>query len=133
MERGEDGGIRLLVARCPGTEFGGLSVYSRQGQPSRGWRVRRDGAAGLPGQIDLFTAPPGYTVTDATLQELSDSEEYAAVVRGVAHGKDAVDGRLVFTLRQVDVLGSGKVLTGIEGDKVMDRAKFLKPSSAQCE
>lgn len=56
---------------------------------------------------------------------------YVAKVRG-AVGSSALDGRLSFTVEDLEKLDAGQVLTA-ENKKVMDRAEFLKPSQERCK
>lgn len=133
VERTESGGTRLLVAPCPAYNIHDVSVLRDiEVDPLELWSVVRDGPNGSPSQIDLFTAPSGYSVDDARLTSLQGPEAYSAEVRGTV-GTHNLRGEVRFTVEQLGKLGAGKVLTGTKGDKVMDRAKFLKASSDRCE
>ncbi|MFD6890208.1 hypothetical protein [Streptomyces sp. NPDC059957] len=134
VERTESGGTRLLMAPCPDFRFRSVTVFHNVDEPElKKWTVSRDGMTGLLGQIDLFTPPDGFKVTESTLTSLESTGEYVANVRGVVGVEDSLTGKLSFTVDKVNKLSAGKVLTGVNGDKVMDRAKFMKSSSERCK
>ncbi|MFJ9943001.1 hypothetical protein [Streptomyces erythrochromogenes] len=134
VERLENGGTRLLLARCSHARYSSLSIHETQRQPSRRWALQGETpAASLPEQIDLFTAPVGFIVKEGALAELTDSGGYTVVTSALVEVQGVIDGRLRFTPEKLEKLETGKVLTGRKGETVMDRSRFLKPSASQCK
>ncbi|MFJ3860444.1 hypothetical protein ACIPRL_29975 [Streptomyces sp. NPDC090085] len=125
-ERNESGSIRLLVAPCPDFKIRGVSVFlNGNADPSVRWSVMRETGPGTPSEIDLFSTPDGYRVNEATLTEIQPSSKYAASTRG-SIGTKGISGRLDFSPEKVDELDAGKVVTGLDGDKAVNRKDFLK-------
>lgn len=133
VEKTEAGGTRLLIAPCPGYRALALSVFSDSETGPLGlWSLSNKARVGSPGEVELFTPPGGWDVNTTTLTELRNPDPYVAKVDGAIETR-GLDGRVEFTVEKINNLGAGEVLTGTKGEKVMDRAKFLKPSSGRCK
>ncbi|MFJ9943000.1 hypothetical protein [Streptomyces erythrochromogenes] len=132
-ERNESGGIRLLAAPCPGFKMGRISVFlDDDAAPEADWSLMSESGANTPPQIDLFSPPEGYKVNAATLTEIHPSKAYVATIRGSV-GTKGISGHLPFSPKKIDELDPGKVLTGLHGDKLMNRKDFLKSPRGKCK
>lgn len=132
-ERNESGGIRLLVAPCPEFSIWGISVIlDDDAAPDARWALIREKGASTPSQINLLSPPDGYKVNDSTLTEFQPSKKYSAAIDG-SIGSKGLSGYVDFSLEKIDKLSPGKVLTGLHGDKVVNRKDFLKSPPSRCK
>ncbi|MEU6211877.1 hypothetical protein ABZ891_18485 [Streptomyces sp. NPDC047023] len=132
-EHNGSGGIRLLVAPCPGFKIRGVSVFlNGNADPSARWSVIRETGPGTPSEIDLFSPPDGYQAKEATLAEIQPLKKYTATIRG-SIGTKALSGHVDFSLEKVEKLEAGKVTTGLDGNKVASRKDFLKSPPPRCK
>ncbi|MFC9825165.1 hypothetical protein ACFWG6_32060 [Streptomyces erythrochromogenes] len=132
-ERNESGGIRLLVTPCPDFKLGQMSVFlDDAAAPEAHWSLTRESDANTPSQINLLSPPAGYKVNAATLTEIQPSKAYVAAIDG-SIGTKGVSGRLPFSLEKIAKLSPDEVLTGLHGDKVVNRKDFLKSPPSRCK
>ncbi|MFG2292892.1 hypothetical protein [Streptomyces sp. NPDC048603] len=81
--------------------------------------------------MELFQAPAGWEVYRSTLKDLSRPGRYVADVDGAVK-ETSLDGRVALTVKQLQDLKAGEVITGIHGDRVLDRDEFMKPDRKRC-
>ncbi|MFG2292893.1 hypothetical protein [Streptomyces sp. NPDC048603] len=132
MERTETGVVRLLIAPCPDYDVHEVSVLrdEEEGELER-WAASSNLSPGSPGEVELFRAPAGWEVYRSTLKDLNRPGTYVADIDGAVKGS-SLDSEVTFTIKQLQDLKAGKVITGIDGGKVMERDEFLKPDSKRC-
>lgn len=101
VERTETGGTRLLMAPCPDFRFRSVTVFHDydDGPQIKTWTVSRERMAGSFEQIDLFTPPKGFKVTEETLTSLENYGEYIAGVDGSVEGEGSLRGELHFSAK----------------------------------
>lgn len=133
VERSAAGAPRLLVAPCSGYRARSLSVFhDGNSDHSNSWRLFSVGGSKSIDAVDFLVTPPGWEVDESTLPELRESEKYTAKIDGSIKGK-GLDGRISFTLEDLQSLGDGEVLAGAWDTRVVSRADFLKGGSKQCK
>ncbi|MER5932478.1 hypothetical protein [Streptomyces sp. NPDC002054] len=132
-ERTETGQVRVLIAPCPDYDVLGLSVFLNDniGEPEI-WTARSKLRSGSPGQVELFTPPEGWLVSQSSLADTSRPGRYVIDVDGAVN-KWSLDGEVAFTAEEFQRLENGKVITGTRDGEVMDRTEFMKPDSDRCE
>ncbi|MFB7051758.1 hypothetical protein ACFCXT_01245 [Streptomyces vinaceus] len=136
VERTEAGGARVLIAHCPGQNVDSVGVSRKDGPPEtlEAWVVRGPyKSTGAPASVELFgTPPPGWEVTRTTLAALTGAGKYTATAFGDVGGKSR-DSHVTFGGAALERLPAGKVITGFDGDEVVDREKFLKGGAGRCK
>ncbi|MBW5484178.1 hypothetical protein [Streptomyces bambusae] len=135
MERTETGGARALIAPCAQAVVLDFSVYAKgRTDGLYSWDVTNDAMSGGIASVDLFTAPPGWSVTDSTLTDVQTEGTYKAKFWGSGAGYRALNGELSFTAQQLASLKPGKVLVNKNGKtRTADRSAFLKYDPERCE
>ncbi|MEV4461211.1 hypothetical protein [Microbispora sp. NPDC049633] len=135
VERAEDGGVRLLLAECPGYVAKDFSVLEDTGDGDTvAWSVHNGGWTSSVRDVRLFQAPPeGWRAADGTLTALRDGVPYVATVNGTSGGR-SLRGRVPFTTADLAGLGGGQVLAWAGGDETMktDRDGFLHAGPGRC-
>ncbi|QES48726.1 hypothetical protein DEJ50_13715 [Streptomyces venezuelae] len=96
------------------------------------WAVSSNLSPGSPGEVELFSTPSGWHVYESTLRDLSRPGKYVANLDGAVKGS-SLEGRVVFTVEKLQALNAGEVVTGISGDKIMDRSEFMKADAKRCD
>jgi hypothetical protein len=129
----QDGGVRLLLARCPGYQATDVTVFADVEGDTGRWSVSSDGGTGVRDLRALQNPPEGWRSTGSGLTALEDGVPYVAKVDGGV-GNRVVKGRVPFTLADVRELGEGQVLawSGGEESEAVDEADFLRPSEERC-
>ncbi|MDP9845468.1 hypothetical protein [Streptosporangium lutulentum] len=132
----QDGGVRLLVADCPGYVARDFSVIADTGDDGEpvGWSVHNGGWTGSVHDIRVFQDPPeGWRSTGGELTALREGVPYVANVAGSA-GNRGLRGRVPFAVEDLAGLKSGEVLTWAGGDKntKTDRDDFLNGDPDRC-
>ncbi|MFE1556092.1 hypothetical protein ACFW6V_14080 [Streptomyces sp. NPDC058734] len=133
MERTGDGRVRVLIAPCPEYDVLQFSIFSKGGSVGyRVWAISNNAMRGPLGEIELFSPPTGWRVTEETLKDVKGAHSYTMNVDGAVRGY-GVDGRLVFTPRQIEALSPGKVLVANrDGAKLASRLDFMKKDPDRC-
>ncbi|MGI5158535.1 hypothetical protein [Microbispora sp. CA-102843] len=135
VERAEDGGVRLLLAGCPGYVARDLSVLEdTEGGETVAWSVHNGGAGAAVRDIRAFQAPPeGWRSTDDSLTALREGVPYVATVNGFVDGRN-LRGRVPFTAADLAGLGGGQVLAWAGGDETVKtgRDAFLRADPDRC-
>ncbi|MFI6286662.1 hypothetical protein ACIBCM_18245 [Streptomyces sp. NPDC051018] len=135
VESGEGGSVRLLLAKCPGYRAESFGVFAdvEEGE-LQNWSVRNPDYRATPAGVRIFEVPEGWKVSASALTALSDGVPYVADVEG-ATGAKGLDGRVPFTLADVEELKPGKVLisAGGEKNKAVDRDDFLNDIPPECD
>lgn len=136
VERAEDGGVRLLLAGCPGYAARDFTVLEDTDDAGEAvtWSVHNGGAGAAVRDVRAFQAPPeGWRTTEDGLTALREGVPYVATVNGVVGGR-ALRGRVPFTTKDLAGLGGGEVLAWTGGDGTMkaDRDDFLHADSDRC-
>ncbi|MCC5575899.1 hypothetical protein IMZ11_09635 [Microtetraspora sp. AC03309] len=137
VERAQDGGVRLLLADCPGYVAQDVSVIADTDDDSElvDWSVHNSGRTSSVRDIQVFQGPPeGWRTTGDTLTALREGVPYVANVNGNVGGR-GLRGRVPFTVEDLKGLGSGEVLTWNGGDKNVktDRDDFLHGDPDRCK
>ncbi|MEU6430676.1 hypothetical protein ABZ860_32675 [Microbispora sp. NPDC046973] len=135
VERAEDGGVRLLLADCPGYVARDFSVLEdTEGGDTVSWSVHNGGAGAAVRDVRVFQAPPeGWRSTDDSLTALREGVPYVATVNGFANGRN-LRGRVPFTPADLAGLGGGQVLAWAGGDETVKtgRDAFLRADPDRC-
>lgn len=135
VERAEDGGVRLLLADCPGYAARDFSVLEdTEGGDTLSWSVHNGGAGAAVRDVRAFQDPPeGWRVTDDSLAALREGVPYVATVNGFADGRN-LRGRVPFTTADLAGLGDGQVLAWAGGDETVKTARdaFLHAGPDRC-
>ncbi|TQS28279.1 hypothetical protein [Microbispora sp. KK1-11] len=135
VERTEDGGVRLLLADCPGYAARDFSVLEdTEGGDTMSWSVHNGGAGAAVRDVRAFQAPPeGWRSTDDSLTALREGVPYVATVNGFVNGRN-LRGRVPFTAADLAGLGGGQVLAWAGGDDTVKtgRDAFLRADPDRC-
>lgn len=135
VERAEDGGVRLLLADCPGYAARDFTVLEdTEGGRTLTWSVHNGGTGAAVRDIRAFQAPPeGWRRTDDSLTALREGVPYVATVNGYADGVN-LRGRVPFTTADLAGLGDGQVLAWAGGDETVKTARdaFLHAGPDRC-
>ncbi|MFD7561346.1 hypothetical protein ACFV9E_43580 [Streptomyces sp. NPDC059835] len=133
VERTDTGGARALIAPCPGYQSLQFSVYSTGGSSGyQRWAVINDAMGGSLSQVELFSAPAGWSTTESALKDLKGAKKYTLTLDGAIRGR-GLDGEVTFTPDQLEALQAGKVIVADgDGTKVVSRSAFMKDESARC-
>ncbi|MEV1201878.1 hypothetical protein [Microbispora rosea] len=135
VERAEDGGVRLLLAGCPGYAARDFSVLEdTEGGDTVAWSVHNGGAGAAVGDVRAFQAPPeGWRSTDDSLTALREGVPYVASVNGFVNGRN-LRARVPFTAEDLAGLGGGQVLAWAGGDETLktSRDAFLRADPDRC-
>ena len=135
VERGQDGGVRLLLGGCPGFAARDFSVLDdTEGGDLVSWSVHNDGWTGVGARrTGLPGSTRGLAVHGRPLTALRKGVPYVANVNG-SMGDRGLKGRVPFTVEDLEGLKSGEVLTWAGGDKntKTSRDDFLRGDPARC-
>ncbi|MFF9053083.1 hypothetical protein ACF09Z_18255 [Streptomyces erythrochromogenes] len=134
VEPASGGGVRVLIAPCPGYDVQQFSAITAGGAGGlQRWAVSNDAMAGPLADMELFVVPPGWSADESTLQGLQDGEEHVLTVVGAVRGR-GLDGKVRFRPDRVAALKPGQVLVSDDGEtKAISRSQFMKADSARCE
>ncbi|WP_433438426.1 hypothetical protein [Nonomuraea sp. CA-141351] len=137
VERVQDGGVRLLLAHCPGYVARDFSVIADTGDDGElaGWSVHNRSWTASAQDIRVFQDPPeGWLTTSGELTALRRGVLYIANVDG-SIGDRGVRGQVPFTVEDLEGLKSGEVLTWDGGNKntKTGRKDFLDGDPARCK
>lgn len=134
VERTQGGGARVLIAPCADfdvLQFSAFSEGNSGGYPR--WAVINDAMRGPLTEIDLFSAPQGWSVTEETLRDVRAAGKYTMTLDGAVHGR-GLDGRISFTSSQFESLPPGEVLVADNGSaKSTQKSNFMKEDSGRCK
>ncbi|MFF3020482.1 hypothetical protein [Streptomyces sp. NPDC057939] len=135
VERNRTGGAGVLIAPCADYDVVHLSVFSHEAGKvdlSR-WAIINDAMRGSLAELELFSVPQGWSVTEDTLQGVAGGGEYTVTIDGSVRGR-GLDGELSFAADQLASLKPGEVLVdGDGGAKAVPRSKFVNAKSGRCE
>jgi hypothetical protein len=135
VERAEDGGVRLLLADCPGYLAGDFSVLADgTGGELVDWGVHNGGSPTSVRDVRVFQDPPqGWRVTGDRLTALRQGVPYVAEVSGSV-GNRRLESRVPFTVGDLAAVKSGEVLTWAGGEKnvTVSRDAFLRGDPDRC-
>ncbi len=136
VERVQDGGVRLLLAGCPGYVARDFSVFAdTEDDASSDWSVHNGGQTGAVDGVQLFQPPPqGWTSTGGNLTALQKGVPYVATVNGTV-GDRGLRGRVPFTSDDLSGLKNGEVLTWNGGNRntTSNRDDFLQADPTRCK
>ncbi|MFJ2558734.1 MULTISPECIES: hypothetical protein [unclassified Streptomyces] len=137
VERAEGGGVRLLLASCPGYLAQNFSVLADvPGDTLVNWMVSNTSWTESVGSMRVFgPLPKGWrSASGNLLTELRGGVPYSASVRG-SMGNRGLDDMVDFTLADLDGLKDEQVLIAEDGggNKTVDREDFLRADSDKCE
>jgi hypothetical protein len=124
-------GHAVLLIACPTMPSDRISVYLNSGSPSTAWTIDRAAqAGGLPGQVTLFEAPGGWTVSDGSLTALQPGVRYDVWVLG--HAKSVP---ITFTVADLTALAGDQVLVGepASRSKVVSESTFRADAKKACD
>ncbi|GLV87960.1 hypothetical protein Slala03_76490 [Streptomyces lavendulae subsp. lavendulae] len=133
VERTSTGRARVLIAPCPGYKAQVISAFSSGGTVEyKRWSIINDAMGGSLDSVELFSAPPGWSVTRSDLNELKDGGEYTVVLNGGSNGY-GLDGEITFTPDRFGALKAGEVIARDgKGSKTVKRADFMKKDAERC-
>ncbi|GAB3160881.1 hypothetical protein [Microbispora hainanensis] len=135
VERAEDGGVRLLLADCPGYAARDFTVLEdTEGGDLLTWNVHNSGGGATVRDVRALQAPPeGWRTTDDSLTALREGVPYVATVNGFMNGRN-LRGRVPFTAADLAGLGDGQVLAWAGGDETVKttRDAFLRTDPDRC-
>ncbi|MFF3013639.1 hypothetical protein [Streptomyces sp. NPDC057939] len=133
VERTDPGKARVLIAPCADYAALQFDVFSSGGTVGyKIWAIDSDAMGGPLSSVDLFTAPPGWSVAESSLTDLKGAHEYTVVLEG-AVGSRGLDGEISFTPAQFEGLKDGEVLVRDDGEtKKIKSSEFMKKDSGRC-
>ncbi|MFD0375700.1 hypothetical protein [Streptomyces sp. NPDC127112] len=133
VERTEEGKARVLIAPCPEYDALQFSIFSKGGSVGfHSWAISNNAMRGQLAEIELFSAPTGWSVTEEGLKSIDAAESYTIHLDGSVRGR-GLDGKISFTPDRFEALKPGQVLVRDgKGAKTVKKSEFMKKDSDRC-